>query len=267
MKLCDQYKLEYYRHLVSVFTKVLYRSVDHRSILGFLWSFINPLFMAVILYLVFQHWQTGLQDTDNINSKSEYFLYILIGTIIWNFMVTATGAALNSLTCRSDAVRNLAFPKEIIVISQVNVHAIRHLQEWFLVIILSWVLGFHPNFVLLLFPLIFLLIYLFVLALSLPLALLNAFARDCSHIWNMLTRICFFLVPVFYSPNQLPSSLAPYIQYNPLSILMQAAREILIRGNLYSDITLLFPCLCTLILLVFGFLMFKRFEQLMVERI
>src|SRR5688500_16032124 len=73
-----------YLRLLVEFSIAGFKLRDQRSLLGFLWSFVNPLMTTCVLYVVFS------ASLGQGISRREYFLYLLIGTIVWNFFVLAT---------------------------------------------------------------------------------------------------------------------------------------------------------------------------------
>nr|HPM62525.1 ABC transporter permease [Methanoregulaceae archaeon] len=100
-----------YRDLIQVLTisnlKIKYQS----SVLGFAWSLINPLFMMIILYIVF----SGIFKI----SEKQFALYILIGIVTWRFFTSATNLGMISIVSQPGLVKKIFFPREILVFSSV----------------------------------------------------------------------------------------------------------------------------------------------------
>ena len=99
------------RILLNELTKTDFKLRYQGSILGYLWAIIRPLLMFGILYIVFAKF---LRFGDEI---PYYPVYLLIGTVLWNFFTECTNQGIQSLILRSDLMRKIAFPKWIIVLS------------------------------------------------------------------------------------------------------------------------------------------------------
>ena len=231
-----------YVNLVTGFSKAWFELKDQRSILGFLWSFLNPLLMSSVLYLVFSQRMEGV--------GGDYFLFILSGTVIWNFFISSTQGATNSLVYRAEMVRNMAFPKEIIVLATIGTFIIQFFFEVLVLLILVYALNGSISHYVLIFPIIFILELLLVLAVSLFLSSICVFARDLDHVWNLLTRIGFFLAPIFYSLDDISGWMRVVVEHNPISQIIVMGRQTLLEESL-PEVRAYILLLCFSLVLLF----------------
>jgi len=249
-----------YINLVKELSIAWFKIKDQRSILGFLWSFLNPLIMAAILFFLFRsRMSAGL--------SSNYFLYILIGTVTWNFFVMATSSGLTSIVNSPDMVRNVSFPREILVLSSVGTFIIQHIFELLAVFILIAVSGLGFSKYAMLLPVILIAEILFITGLSLFLSCICVYAQDMRHIWNVLTRMGFFVVPIFYSVSDISLRFRMAVALNPMSQIIIFLRDILLYHRLPSILSLSLVFAFSLLMLIVGYKFFKYYEHKIAEKV
>jgi len=196
---------ELFFQLVSRAIKLKYR----RSILGYIWSVLNPLLIMVVMTIVFSTlFARGV----------EYFpVYLVIGHILFSFMTSATSIALGSVIGNAGLLKKIYIPKYIFTLAAVTselVIFIFTLGALIIVIIatktpLSW------RFVFILIPIIEL--YVFCIGLGLFLAQAMVFFRDVQHIWAVVTTAWLYLSAIFYPVDVLPERLYFFVtKYNPM---------------------------------------------------
>jgi len=250
----------HYLDLIVEFSKAWFALKDQRSVMGFLWSFLNPLLMSIVLFFIFS-------QRMGAHAGSDYFLYILTGTVIWNFFIMSTQGATKSLVYRANMVRNFGFPKEVIVFATVGTFIMQFLFE--IVVVMVFIIAFTGTVTpyALFFPLVFVIELLIVLALSLFLSSICVFARDLDHIWNLLTRMGFFIVPIFYTLDDVSGPINTLVRYNPLSQIIIMSRQVLMEGAAPDPLVFSSVLIAGLGLLAAGYSFFKRIEHRIVERI
>lgn len=248
----------YYFNLLQAFTYYWFKLSDQRMLLGFLWNFLNPLITALILYFIFRN-SFG-------NQNYYYFLYILIGSISWNFLSSAVQASIPVLIARGGLIKNVVFPKEILITAKGGVFLIKHALEIILVVVLVS-FSFGLSLPILYLPFIFLTEGLLVLSIALILSLTNVYMRDLEYIWAALVRIGFFLVPIFYQVQDLPKSLQKLVYLNPFTQILIFYRDILIDRRFPKFTSFLEVMIFSVLLIGLSTLVFRRFEKNMAERV
>jgi len=249
-----------YLNLAREFSISWFKLRDQRTVLGLFWSFLNPLIMTSILYFLFRS-RIGL------GKERTYFLYILIGTVSWNFFSISVQAGLSVLLSRADMVRNVFFPKEILIFSQIGVYVIQHLFEIlvvFIFIILAKV-GFSLHILLL--PFIILIEGIIIAGLSLILSCICIYARDMEYIWSVFARMGFFLVPIFYKTSSLSPQFRWIVLLNPMTQIINFYRDVLLYHRFPNLISFTLVFLFSIALLISGYKIFKGFEPRIVERV
>ena len=209
-------------NLVARDLKIRYRG----SVLGFLWTILNPLFMAAI-YIIFLRLLAGRGA--RINNEE-----IIIGVFAWQFTVQCVNAGMCSITGNTCLVKKVYFPRLILPLST----TLSNLVNFYLTVVVQWgliiaLLGLrHESMALtFLWTPIFALYHLgFNLGLSLLVASVNVFYRDTQYVVNLLLSAWFFLTPVMYPLSMIHDALKthPWLESlymaNPLSVIIVAYR-------------------------------------------
>ena len=167
--------------------KIRYRN----SVLGVLWSFIEPLLLLTVLFVVF--------STMFKFEIPNFPIYLLLGIITWNFFKNGTTIALNSLTNRSALITQIYFPRSIPGLSAGITAAIMLIFELMVLGIFMAAFQFTPTITILLLPLILGLQLLLVLGVALPLSVLNVKFKDTEFIWGVVVHAGFFSNSYFLS--------------------------------------------------------------------
>ncbi len=205
------------------------------SILGFLWSIITPLFMALI-YLVFLR----------IMNRGTPMEEILIGVFAWQFTAQCVGNGLTAITDNSNLVKKVYFPRIILPLSTTLSNLVTFLLslivQFALVAILLAVRGQYMSPAVLAVPLLIVYHALFCLALTLFLSCLNVYFRDIQHLVNVLTTAWFFLSPAMYSmalvhnlaaSHARPALITSLYMLNPMAIIITGYRALILPGTAF----------------------------------
>lgn len=232
---------------------------DQGSLLGVLWSVLNPLLMLALLYVVFNYHMGGQIEN--------YAVYLLIGLVIYTHFSNSTAAAMRIFENMGALTINAVFPKEILVIASVLSRSIEFAISFVVCIAIAWIVGVKPG------PTVFLVLLVivvqsgFALAVSLLLSFLYLYLKDIEHLYQLLMRLLFFLTPIFYQLDYLGDGVVRQIVLmNPLTHLATFARNAIFGGpTLWGE--LLVSVLLTLMLLLVSFRIFKRFEPVLAERV
>ena len=239
-----------YRHLVgnliSRDLKVKYR----RSMLGFLWSILNPLLMALVINAVFQNL---------FRFDIEYFIvYYLTGSLIFNFMTEATTGSLTSVINAASLIKKVYIPKYIFPLEKCLFAFVNMLFSSVAIIIVILIKQMPVSFSILLFfiPMIYVLI--FSLGLSLILSSINVFFRDIGHLYTVWTVAWMYLTPIIYPASILPDTLRKIMQLNPMYYYVTYFRDVVMYGTIPDLRTNLICIIYALLFFSLGLLTFKK---------
>ena len=233
--------------------KIRYRN----SILGVLWSVIEPLLMLSVLYFVF----SSMFKFDIPN----FPIYLLLGIIIYNCFRNGTTIALNSLTNRAPLITQIYFPRSIPAISSAITASIMLAIEVGILLIFMVAFQFVPPITILLLPLILGLQFLFVVGICLPLSVLNVKFKDTEFIWGVVLSAGFFLTPIFYQFDMLPEYLQNILQFSPIVQILTMAHHVVLYGMLPTVNSILYAVGSISVITIIGYLIFRKFQAQMVE--
>lgn len=269
------YKLEVFnrrnRILLNELSKTDFKLRYQGSILGYLWAIIRPFLMFGTMYLVFAKF---LRFGDEI---PHYPVYLLVGTVLWNFFVECTNQGIQSLLIRSDLMRKIAFPKWIIVLSATTTALINLGINFVVIILFSFFSGIAPNLGWLLVPFLILELYLLSLGLALLLGSVNIRYRDVQSIWEVLVQALFYAVPIIY-PIQMVATYSNFtahlLMLDPIAQVIQDVRSLLVTDATLTSWEILphfllnfIPLLLVGLVFIAGMLVFKRKSKYFAEEI
>jgi len=249
-----------YHDLVYTFVardlKVRYRG----SVLGFLWSFLDPLINAFVLYVIFTF--LFARGIDN------FAVFLLIGILPWNLFASSIGQSSRVIMENGGLINKIRLPREVFPIAIVIANLV-HFFFAFLVLLLFLIVFRAPfSFSAWLFlPLIFSLLAVFNLAVALFASSVSVYFRDFPYIVDSILRILYFATPVFYSLDYIPEKFRAAYLLNPLASAITALREIFLSGKIPSVSLLALLALVSLPLLIVSWAVFSRLEKGFAEQV
>lgn len=226
-----------------------------QSFLGFFWVILNPLFQMIIISFVFSH----IMKFSNLGVPYPIFLYA--GLLPWIFFTTSLNASTSVLVTNAALIKKIYFPREILILSTVLAKTF----DFFVALIVFFILMFFYQipftpYIFLFIP-IFLLQFLFTFALSLFLAWTNLFYRDIQYLVNLIITLWFYLTPVIYPVEFLPEKYRFIFKLNPLSVFINAYRQVLLGGSFPRWESLAIGAVISIIFFIISFKLFKKMEK------
>nr|WP_315592652.1 ABC transporter permease [uncultured Cupriavidus sp.] len=231
------------------------------SILGLAWSFFNPLLMLTIYTFVFSVVFKARWGNDQGQSHAEFALILFSGLIMHSMLSECAMRAPMLVLSNANYVKKVVFPLE--VLCWVNLgSALFHTAISLTVLMLATLAVNHTvPWTVLLMPLILIPFALGVLGVSWALAALGVYIRDVGQIMGMLMTILMFLTPIFYPVTALPESFQVLVYLNPLTWVVEQARNVMIFGTAPAWGTLLQSLVVASGLAWFGFWIFQRLRK------
>ena len=242
-----------YRFLTKMLVKRDFKTKYQGSVLGALWSFLNPLLTMFVYMIVF-----SLIFRSNI----EYFpAYLLTGIVLFNFFSESTTLGMNSIVANRSLITKVYMPKMIYPFSRVLSSAVNLLISFipmFIVMLLTGV-PFHRS--LLLLPLVVIFLVAFCLGMTLMLSALIVFFRDTQFLWGVLVTVWNFLTPIFYPETIIPEAFRTLYHLNPLYQIVYFMRCITVGGVSPTPLTYLYCFLAGFVPLAIGLIVFRRCQD------
>lgn len=253
------------KNLIIRDLKIRYKN----SVLGVLWSLLNPLFMTLVFTIVFTLMlRRGTED---------YPVLFMSGYLPWSYLAASVSTSITSIVGNAPLVKKVYFPREVLPLSGVLSNLINFLLSLIVLFILMFAYSVKVTPAILMLPLIILAQTFFVLGLGFFLATANVFYRDTQHIMQVVMQAWFFLTPIFYPIDTLPQAanilgLTVNIQLwirrlNPMASLVASYHDVLFYGVPTGWDFFLRTFITCLVILVAGYLVFCRFSRVFGEEV
>ena len=235
--------------LVSRDIKLRYR----RSVLGYLWSLLNPLLMMIIMTTVF-----SLILRFNVEN---YPLYVISGSTIFTFFNEACGASMNSIIFNGALLKKVYVPKYIFPLSSVVSSFVTMLFSCAAIFIVMLFTRATFHWTLLLIPIPLLCIFLFSLGFGFLLSSTTVYFRDMQHLWGVITTGWMYLTPIFWPSNTVPADFQWLIQINPMYHFIDFFRDLLINGTVPPVMSFVAVFGWALVALALGVVVFRKLQR------
>jgi ABC-type polysaccharide/polyol phosphate export permease len=216
-------RLTRYRALIQSLVARELKARYRGSILGFFWSFINPLSLLLIYTFVFKYVMiTAIKGIDN------YPLFMFCGLLPWTWFASSLTEASGVLISGGNLIKKVLFPAEILPIVTVTANMIHFFLA--LPILVAFLIYYRAPLTvgeLLCFPLVVLVQFLFTLGCALILSALTVHFRDIRDILSNVLSLWFFATPIIYPYLNAPDVVRPYMNLNPFAHIAISYQEIL----------------------------------------
>lgn len=255
----DLKELYNYREMLSNLVKKDLRTRYKGSMLGFLWTFLNPLLQLVVYTFVFSTIMRAGID--------KYYIYLFVALVPWIFFSTAIISSSASIISNKDLIKKIYFPRLIIPIATVNgafMNMIFAMVVVFVALIFSGV-GISKYIVFL--PVILLIEYLFTLGLSFIVSGLNVYFRDLQHILGIAIMAWMYATPIMYDINMVPESMRTLIYLNPMTPIVVGIRDVLYYQRVPDLYNISIILLWSVVFIVFGYFVFQKLQKGFVEEL
>jgi len=251
-----------YAYIWRLFSTLAWNEFKMRyygSVLGYLWSLLQPLTLFVVLYIVFTYYMRI--DTPHYKSN------LLLGMILWNFFAEATGSGIQSLISRYTLIRTLYFPRVILVASSVSTSFIGLLLNLVVFFMIAAWDQVTPHFSMLLFLPLLVCLYFATMGVSMILAVMIIQIRDLGSIWTLAIQVGFWATPVIYPMSLVPEKWRFYLFLNPMAGILEYSKASLVGTGEITVEGYLYVLISSLVLFVLGIFVFKNREPIVVEEL
>lgn len=236
--------------LISRDFKLKYR----RSVLGVVWSVLNPLLMMCVLAAVFSFF-LRFAGIDN------YPLYLILGNTLFGMMSDSTNTAMTSILESSSLIKKIRIEKMIFPLEKVLFALVNFAFSLIAVAAVMLFFRVMPTLNVLFLPLLLIYVLLFSAGLSFLLAALAVFFRDVCHLWGVVITAWTYATPLFYPVEILPDWMMAIERFNPMYHYVTYFRQIVLWGqNPGLEANLI--CLAfAVITFVIGLVVFRKLQK------
>ena len=243
-----------YREMIYSLVRKELRGRYKGSVLGFLWTFINPLLQLVVYTLVF--------SVIMRNGIERFYLYLFVALVPWIFFSSSLTGGSGSVMASQDMVKKIYFPREVLPIAYVTSAFVNMLFSFIVIFAVLAVTGAGVNFKALLYlPLIMIVEYILALGGAMLTSALTVYLRDLEYILGIISMAWMYMTPVVYPVDLVPENLLPIFYLNPMTPVIIAYRDILYYKQVPEMGTLLHGFLLGVAVLIIGYVVFRKLQR------
>lgn len=243
------------RHLIGVNLRLNHRN----TLLGYLWWIIDPLLLMLIYVLLIGFILK--------RGEANYPLFIMSALLPWRWFATSMNRSVSSLVGEAKIIRQVAFPKAVLPVSEVFTNLTYFVMGLPLYVVFQVFYKVEVTANIAFLVIVVMVQLILTLGLSMLVSSLNVFFRDIKNIMPFLLRMWFYLSPVLYAVEKVPQQYVNIYLLNPFANLLPLYRDILLFGRA-PDIDLLYRAsVMAGITFVIGFWFFHRTENKIVKHI
>jgi len=223
------------------------------SVLGVIWSFINPLCVMLIFTAIF-----SVLFRYQIKNFPVYFL---TGRVIYDFFVAGTKGAMYSIKQNSSILKKIYVPRYMFAVGNICYEFINFLISLMILFGVMLLTGapFHWTIILSIIPLFFL--FLMITGIGLILAVLNTYFSDVGYIYSIFSLILMYASALFYPMEIVPADIQFIFSLNPLYTFILCFRDTLMYGIFPNFLVFLYSAIFSVMIFGVGFLLFRIFEK------
>ncbi len=222
-----------YRELLYNLTRKEVKVKYKNSVLGILWSMINPLIMLLVYYVAF-----GILFKVQGNGIQYFAIYLMSGILPWNFLQISLITAVGSVVSNGNLVKKVYFPREVLPISHIGSAAFNFILQSCVLFAFMAALRYRFSLWILAFPLVMLLEMFFIAGMSFFLSAINVVFRDVQHLIEVVLMAWFWLTPIIYPVSYVTDRLPEWARtiyfLNPMAHIIALWRQIVYNPSVYG---------------------------------
>lgn len=203
------------------------------SAMGMAWSFFNPVFMLTVYTFVFSEiFKSRWGGIGADDSKTQFAVVLFVGMIVLNLFSEVLNRAHGLILSNVNYVKKVVFPIEILPVIAMGAALFHSLISLGVLLAAFALFNGYLHWTAVFTPLVLLPLVILTTGLAWMLASLGVFLRDVGQTIVIITTASMFLSPVFYPVTAVPERFRPFIMANPLTFIIEQAREVLVWGHL-----------------------------------
>ena len=243
-----------YREMIWSLVKRDLRGRYKGSVLGFFWTFLNPLLQLVVYTFVFSTiMRAGIED---------YYLFLFVALVPWNYFSSCVTGGSNCIISQQNLVNKIYFPREVLPIAHVLSQLINMLLSFIVVILVLVISGKGINIAV--WPYLIVVILqetLLGFGLAMIFSAITVYFRDMQYFLGIITMAWQFLSPVMYSVEMVPEELVNIFYLNPMTPIIVAYRDIFYYQKAPDLQDFLLGTIFGIVVLVVGWLVFGKMKK------
>lgn len=249
-----------YRNLISNLTQRELKARYKKSVLGWLWSLLNPASVLAVYTLVFGFFFESVPPVAGNGHTTAYALYLFAGLWVWNYFNGTVTGAISALQNSGPLLNKVYFPPACPAIANTATVLLQAIIESAILLVIMVALG-NVGWSLLLYPLLLVCVTLFALGFGLALSVYNVYYRDVSYLVTIGMNVLFYATPIIYPLSLVESrseTVAKILMLNPIARYVQWSRDVFWSLRWPGLVTILLVILASVLFFVVGLAIFNR---------
>jgi len=232
------------------------------SALGLLWSFFNPVFMLIVYTFVFSEiFKSRWGGASASGSKTEFAVVLFVGLIVQGLFSEILNRAPTLILANVNYVKRVVFPLELLPVITLGATLFHSLVSVGVLLTAFVLFNGYLQWTIFLLPFVILPLLILALGLAWILSALGVFLRDIGQTIAIITMVLTFLAPVFYPMSAVPERFRPYMMANPLTFIIEQARDVLIWGNQPNWLGLGIYTAISIVVAWIGYIFFQKIRK------
>ena len=249
-----------YRDMVGSLVKRELRGKYKGSVLGFLWTFINPLCQIIVYTIVF-----SIIIRSDLNN---FYVYMITGMIPWLFFDSSMRIGSGCIRYQGDMINKIYFPREILPLAAVTANFVNMLFCFVIVFLVLFVSGVGVSVTALLcLPCVMAIQYIMVLGFTLLISSITVYFKDMEHIVTVMLMAWIYLTPILYPITLIPGRLTWIFKLNPMTYVIECYHSILYWKTVPTAKIMLYSFIAAFVVLVVGELVFAKLDNNFAEEL
>lgn len=249
-----------YREMIFSLVRRDLRGKYKGSVLGFFWTFLNPLLQLVVYTIVFSVFFK--------NNIEKFYIFLFIGLVPWLFFSTCVSGGATSVVNQENLVKKIYFPRQVLPISFVTSAFVNMLLTFIVIFAVLILSGFGINLAILwALPIVMIVEYLLALGITMLFSALTVYFRDLEYVLGIIAMAWMYLTPILYEVDTIPEEYQHLIYINPMTGIILCYKEILYYKKLPELETIVSGLIIGILFLVGGFITFEKMQKRFVEEL
>ncbi len=247
-----------YREMIFSLVRRDLKGKYKNSLIGFMWTFLNPLFQLLIYTFAFS-------VVMPINVEN-YYMHLFVALIPWIFFSACLTGGARAVTDQQEMVKKIYFPREVLPISFATSQFVNMLLSFLVIFVVLLLSGIGINLQAIVWlPIVFLIQYVLALGITMACSAISVYYRDMEQIFGILSLGLMYACPVVYSMDSVPEEFKGIIRLNPMTAIIEAYRDILYYKNVPNMSTLMNALVWATAALIIGCAIFDWLQRRFVE--
>lgn len=216
-----------YREMIISLVRKDLRGRYKGSVLGFLWTFLNPLLQLAVFTVVFSVIMKA--------GYEQYYIFLFVALVPWIFFSTSIQDGSICVIKEKELIKKIYFPRAVLPVAAVTGGLVNMVLVMAVLLVVIMFSGRDINFVALLFlPVAIIVQYILCLGIAMLVSGLTVYFRDLQYILGIVVMALQYMTPVMYGTDMVPAKLMFLFRLNPMTPVIEMYRSILYYAEIPS---------------------------------